>query len=178
MRTLKIIFLGMFLFVAGCGYTTAALLPPELNSIHVETFKNKIDPAGQISDRHTSYIYVPGTEFDITRITIDEFIFDRHLAIKTEKKAAMVLTGELMAIKLFPLSYDGSDNVIEFRLSIFVNLKLYNNLTHKLMWEEKSFMGESSYNTTGTDARTSEDARKDAIRDLAKRIVERTVEAW
>lgn len=178
MRIIKFMLLALFLFVSGCGYTTSSLLPPELDSIYVEPFANKIDPAAQISNKNSSYIYMPNTEYDITRTTIDEFIFDRHLAIKSEKKASMTLEGELTAIKLFPLSYDGADNVTEFRMCIYVNLKLYDNLNGKILWQENSFMGETSYDVSGPNAKTQEDARKYAVRDLAQRIVERTVEAW
>jgi hypothetical protein len=179
MRTLSFFVLSILLVAAaGCGYTTSSLLPPGLDSIHVENFVNKIDPAKEVSDKRSSYSYWPGLETDITRATIDGFIFDRHLDIEGEKKAKMLLEGELTSFRQYPLSYDKNDNVEEFRIEILVNIKLYDNLNGSPMWEERSFMGETTYTITGPNAKTESEAVRAAVKDLAQRIVERVVEAW
>jgi len=41
-----------------------------------------------------------------------------------------------------------------------------------------SFTGNTSYFTTGTQAKSEATAVNDALTDLARRIVERTVEQW
>ncbi|HPN72939.1 MAG TPA: LptE family protein [Candidatus Omnitrophota bacterium] len=165
-------------FLAGCGYTTNTLLPPELDSIHVSNFVNKINPAAEVSDKRMSYTYWPGLENQITRAVIDGFIFDRHLEVKTEAKASMVLKGELVDYKQFPLSYDRSDNVEEMRTQITVNLELYDNTTKELIWSEKGFTGWSSYNLAGPNATTEAEGVRGAVQDIALRVVERVVEAW
>lgn len=162
----------------GCGYTGASLLPEDLKTIHVENFENKIDPTREVSNRRASHSYQPGLEVSITRAVIDEFIFDRNLEIDRESKADLLLSGELVDYSLCPLSYDGDDNVEEFRVEVFVNLELYNNLTGKVMWKEKRFMGQNTYSITGPNSKTESQAVKGAVKDLAQRIVERTVEAW
>ena len=164
--------------VTGCGYTTRSLLPAELNSIHVNNFVNRIDPAAEVSDRRMSYTYWPGLENQITRGVIDEFIFDRHLDVKSEAKAAMLLKGELVDYKQFPLSYDKADNVEEMRTQITVDLELYDSATGELIWKETGFTGWSSYDLAGPNATTEAEGVRRAVRDIARRIVERVVEVW
>jgi hypothetical protein len=177
---MKKMMLGVLIvsFLGGCGYTTSTLLPPELDSIHVSNFVNKIDPAAEVSDKRMSYTYWPGLENQITRAVIDGFIFDRHLDVKSEAKAAMVLKGELTDYKQFPLSYDRSDNVEEMRTQITVNLELYNSVSGELMWKETGFTGWASYDLAGPNATTEAEGVRKAVKDLALRVVERVVEAW
>ncbi|MEA3488909.1 MAG: LPS assembly lipoprotein LptE [Candidatus Omnitrophota bacterium] len=179
MRTIKFTVLTFFLLVsAGCGYTSSSLLPPELDSVHVVNFENKIDPAREVSSRRPTYAYWPGLEIDVTRATIDRFIFDRHLDIKSRKKAALLLKGQLVDFRQLPLSYDKGDSVTELRVEIFVDLELYNNLTGELMWREGRFMGWSSYDIAGPNAEPESGGVRSAVKDLSQRIVERVVEAW
>jgi len=165
-------------WVCGCGYTTSSLLPPELESIHVSNFVNKIDTARVISDKRPVYLYYPGLENEITRTVINKFIYDRALDIKSEKKASLLLNGTLVDLRYEPVSYDTDRDVEEFRVEIMVNIELYNQLTGKLMWKEDSFMGESYYTITGPNAKSDSTALAEAVNDLAQRILERTVEMW
>lgn len=179
MKFLKVfVLLSIIIASAGCGYTTASMLPAELNSIHVDNFVNKINPAQEVSDKRPSYSYWPDLENEITRSVIDGFIFDRHLEVESAKEAALLLKGELISFRQFPLSYDGSENVLELRIEILVDLELYNERTGKLMWKEDSFMGWSSYNLSGENTKSEADGVTLAVKDLSQRIVERVVEAW
>lgn len=166
------------LSVSGCGYTTASLLPPELNSIHVNNFANRIDPTREVSDRRSSYTYRPGTDTRITRAVIDGFIFDRRLDIKPANKAALILDGELIDFKEYPLSYNKGMDIEEFRIEVVVNLKLTDRATGKVMWEEKNFSGQTDYDVVGPNAITENQGTQKAVKDLAQRVVERVVENW
>jgi hypothetical protein len=48
----------------------------------------------------------------------------------------------------------------------------------QILWEENGFTGETSYFVTGTQAISEDQAIQNSIIDLARRIVERTVEQW
>lgn len=172
------IFIVFLLALGGCGYSSSSLLPPELDSINVQNFENSITTTREVSNRRPTYNYWPDLENEVTRAVIDGFIFDRHLDIKNESKSAMILEGELVDFRLLPLSYDKGEDVDEFRVEIYVNLRLINNLTGKLMWKESSFMGWSSYTTSGPNATSEAVAVKKAVKDLSQRIVERVVEDW
>jgi len=167
-----------FIALAGCGYTTTSLLPAELNSIHVDNFKNEINVTQVISDKRSNYSYRPGMENKITNLLVKEFVFNNALEVKSADNAAMLLKGALTDFKLIPLSYNRDENVEETRIEIFVSMELYNQLTGKLMWSEKRFMGEYSFALTGPNSMTEQTAIPYAIDDLVERIVERVVEAW
>ncbi len=167
-----------FVVTSGCGYTTSSLLPPELDSIYVANFANKIDIGAQVSNRRVDYTYRPGLENDITRAVIDQFIFDRALDVKRQDEATLSLKGELTSFRQFPIIYNTDDDVEAYRIEILVNMELYNNLKGELMWRETSFMGQTEYTVEGPNAKTEPEAIQDAVKDLAKRIVERTIEAW
>lgn len=169
-----------FIILCGCGYTTAMVMPRPYTqaSIHVDNFVNKIDVTRETTDRKVYYAYQPGMESDITREVIDRFIFDGNYEVKDAKSAHYLLKGELIDFKREPLRYDANDNVIEYRMSVVVDIEFYDNDNGKLLWCEKHFAGESTYRTTGQFARSETLARQDAVKDLARRIVERTVENW
>ena len=179
MRQVTNLLLTIFIIgLSGCGYTTGSLLPTELDSIHVENFSNAIDPTREMSDRRASYSYRPGLEGNITRAVIDEFIFDGTLKIDNAKQSDLLLRGEFHDFRQFPLSYDGGDNVEEFRVELQVDIELYNKLTGDTLWKENNFVGQTSYTVSGLNAKTENEGVNAAVKDLAQRIVERTVEAW
>jgi hypothetical protein len=165
-------------FVPGCGYKAASMLPPEMDSIHIKNFENEIDVEQVVSDKRATYDYWPALEVDITRAVINSFIFDGTLQVTSERDAKMVLEGVLVDFKLFPLSYDKSDDINEFRVSVTVNLTLYDNVTGDIMWKEPSFQGQSTFTTVGPNAMTEGEAVREAVKDLSVRIVERVVEVW
>jgi len=178
MRTAAILILLCFVMVSGCGYTSSSLLPPELDSIHVSNFVNKIDLGAQVSDKRVDYTYRPGLENDITRAVINQFIFDRALDIKRPKEATLLMKGQLTSYRQYPIIYNTDDDVEAYRIEILVNLELYDNRTGDLMWEENAFMGQTEYTVEGPNAKSEATATQDAVEDIAKRIVERTIEAW
>jgi len=105
-------------------------------------------------------------------------------------KADSRIEGELVEFRRDALRYDASQNVEEWRLSVVVNVRLYDLTTHPAdggtppeggelpLWEEERFTGDTTYFELGANAESESTARDRAIRDLARRIVERTVEDW
>ena len=47
-----------------------------------------------------------------------------------------------------------------------------------MRWTESNFVGETTYFTSGSLAKSENVAIQDALTDLARRIVERTIEDW
>lgn len=171
--------LGLILFTSvGCGYTTGSLLPPRLKTIYVDNFKNKIEIDREVTESARYTLYRPGLENDVTNAVTNRFIFDGNLKIAAKDRADLVLSGELINYTQEAFAYDGEDNVEEYRIKIAVNIKLIDTADNGLMWEENGFTGESTYRTTGRFAASEDTARDEAMEDLAKRIVERTIEGW
>jgi hypothetical protein len=166
------------LFVAGCGYTTRSLLPTEFKTIEVENFVNKIKVMEETSDDRMYVGYRPGLEVEITKAVIDRYIFDGNLKIARPNEADLILKADLIDYKREALRYDVNSNVEEYRIRLVVDMELINAKTNETVWKEKSFSGETTYVTTGPLAKSENAAIRDATADLARRIVERTIEAW
>ena len=172
--------LGLILVLcaSGCGYTTRSLLPSNYKAIYVDSFGNRIKITAEQSNVRMYRGYRPGLEADITKAVIDKFLFDGNLRIASEDNATLILKGEFIDFRKEPLRYDANDNIEEYRLVLTVNMELIDTATSKVVWKENSFSGETTYRTGGTLATDENSALKNAIEDLARRIVERTVEAW
>lgn len=179
MKSKALLFISFAIICAGgCGYTTHSVLPGREASIHVANFVNKIDVTREISNESPYYAYRPAMESDITREIIDRFIFDGNYKIKAPKSATFLLKGDLVDFRREPLRYDSDENVIEYRISVVVDIELRDTKEGEALWQEKHFAGEATYRTTEAFAKSESTAVGEAIEDLARRIVERTVENW
>ncbi len=172
--------LTLFLIISacGCGYTTGSLLPSYLKTIYVDNFKNKIDIDREVTGSSRYMLYRPGLENEVTSDVVDRFVFDGNLKIEKREDADLILTGSLMDYQQEPLRYDDNDNVEEYRVRITVDIELKDVANDKILWTETGFAGEATYKTTGRLAASETTARQEAIEDLARRIVERTIEVW
>lgn len=167
------------LFLSSCGYTTKTLLPPHIKTVYVENFKNSIDIAREISNKNPYQLYTPGLENEVTRAVSDRFILDGNLkVVKDYALADSVLTGEVIEYVKEPLRYNESQDVVEFRVRVAVSVKFLDKREEKIIWEANHFSGESSQRTEGTLKKSEETARAEAINDLARRIIEKTIEVW
>lgn len=164
--------------LAGCGYTTRSLLPSDIKTIRVDNFKNAVNVAAEQSNIRMYRGYRPGMEVDITTTVINKFLLDGTLKIANESSADLILKGELVDFRREPLRYDANDNVEEYRIKLIVNLEMTNRKTGAVMWTENGFAGETTYFAVGSQAKSETAAVTAAIDDLARRVVERTVEVW
>lgn len=170
--------------ICGCGYTTRSMLYGNYNTIYIAPFINKVDITQESYSANKYRIYRPMLETDITKKVINRYLFDGNLKPKKEEGADLVLKGELIEYRKDPLSYNNdSDNVTEYRINIYVNISLWDTKENKLLWEEKNFNGNYSYFTSEDENSANikvpeSTAVNNAIEDLARRIVERTVEQW
>jgi len=171
---MPIFLLLMVIELSGCGYTTRSLIPSSFKTIYIATFLNNIKFDEISSDYRT---YYPGLEIKITNALIDRFVYDGNLRVVKEEEADLKLEGELVDYLKQPLRYSESDEIEEYRLSLVVNLVLKDR-ENKIVWEEKNFIGDATYRLTGPLAKSESEALNDAIADLARRIVNRTVENW
>lgn len=164
--------------LSGCGYTTRSLISQQgYYTIYVRPFVNKIDITSETSVAREYKIYHPLLENDITRKVIDQFILDGNLRLAKEEDADLILGGELINYRKDTLRYTGTDDeeVEEYRVSLVVNLKLYDTSKQTLVWEVGSFVGDTTYIPQEKSEST---AISEAVSDLARRIVNRTVDIW
>ncbi|VAX36533.1 hypothetical protein MNBD_UNCLBAC01-78 [hydrothermal vent metagenome] len=160
--------------LTGCGYTTRSTLPKNLQTIHIEDFKNEIS----YTDGSGRNIYLPLLELDARNAVIDRFLFDGNLKIAEFEDADLILKGRLKSYFRGVLRYTDDQDVEEYRVQITVSFELWDTKRNEIAWSEPGFVGEAEYFVTGSQAITEEAAVKIAIKDLARRIVERTIEDW
>lgn len=171
-------FCVMVIFLAGCGYTTRSMLSDKYRTIYVTPFVNKIDITSE-SDAGSKYkLYRPTIETDVTRYVNNRYLFDGNLRPAKEELADLVLKGEIVEFRKDPLRYLDNDVVSEYRINLIVNISLWDKQEDKLVWKEDNFTGDTTYFTQGSQAKSEDTAVNTALEDLARRIVERTVEDW
>ncbi|MBN1405998.1 MAG: LptE family protein [Candidatus Omnitrophica bacterium] len=178
----RLFFLSALFFLSislsGCGYTTHSLLPAHIKKIHIANFKNSINITQESTDRNIYKTYRARLELDITKAIIDKFIMDGNLKISSAEDADLVLTGELLDFDREPLRYDEADNVQQYRMVLLVSVTLKDVAQNKIMWQFGSFAGSHDYYTFGSQSQSDDSAVNDAMDDLARRIVEQTIEIW
>jgi hypothetical protein len=170
--------LAFALLASGCGYTARPGLAPHLKTVYVKPFVNKIDVTRLTSGHERFPIYRHQMEVDISRAVVNRFQFTGLLRPGRQEQADCRVEGELIDFHRDPLRYSSSSQVEEWRLNIVVNLRFIDQTTGEILWEEPSFTGDTTYFAVGANAESEARALDRAINDLARRIVERTVESW
>ena len=166
------------LLVAGCGYTTRPGLATHLRTIYVKPFVNKIDITRLTTGNEQFPIYRHRMDVDLTNAVIDRYQFTGLLRPASAERADCRLEGDLIGFRRDALRYNASQVVEEWRLNVVVNLRFVDQTTQTLLWEEENFTGDTTYFALGANAESESKALDRAITDLARRIVERTVESW
>jgi len=165
-------------FLSGCGYTTRSMITNKYRTIYIAPFVNKVNITSEVDSGSKYRIYRPMIESDITDYVSNRYLFDGNLRPGEEKSADLILKGEVVEFRKDPLRYDNSDNVSEYRINLVVNISLWDRQENKLLWQENNFTGDTTYFATGAQSKTEDAAVTDALNDLSRRIVERTVEQW
>ena len=166
------------LWSGGCGYTTRPGLAPHLKTIYVKPFVNKIDLTVLPTNEQQFPIYRHGMEVDVTNAVINRYQFTGLLRPASAERASCRLEGELVEFRREALRFDASQQVEEWRLNLVVNLRFIDQTTQTLLWEEQRLTGDATYFAAGAKAESEAPALSRAMTDLARRIVERSVESW
>lgn len=162
------------LFVSGCGYTTSSNLDSRFRAVYVEDFENRIE----YSSASGKDIYIPLLEVKAQNAVVDRFLFDGNLKVSEPQTADLILRGELKSYQRDTLRTTDNEDVLEYRVRITVHFKLWDTRREEMVWDEPRFSGEATYFVSGSEATSEDSAIEEAISDLARRIVERTIENW
>lgn len=164
--------------MAGCGYTTRPGLPGRLKTVYVTPFTNQIDLTQLPTNRERYPVYRHNLEVEITDAVIERYQFTGLLRPTGPSDADCTVKGHLRDFRRDALRFDGSANVEEWRLSLVVDLEFIDGMTGETMWKESGFIGDATYFASGPRAESEQSALDRAIDDLARRVVERSVENW
>ncbi|MDD3982495.1 MAG: LPS assembly lipoprotein LptE [Candidatus Omnitrophota bacterium] len=164
--------------LSSCGYTTRSMITGSYKTVYIAPFVNKVDITGESDSREGYKVYRPMLESDITRTLTRRFLMDGNLKPVGIENADLILKGELVEFRRDPLRYNTDNEVDEYRMNLLVNISLWEPGADKPLWEERNFTGDTTYFVRGAAAKSEDAAVNDALLDLARRIVERTVEQW
>ena len=164
--------------LASCGYSARPGLASHLRTVYVKPFANRIDLTQLTNDYEHFPLYRHGMEVDLTKAVEDRFQFTGLLRLARPDKADSRLEAELMEFRRDALRYDANQNVEEWRLSVVLNVKFYDLRLGEAAWAEDHLTGDTTYFATGANTESEATALDRAIKDTARRIVERTVENW
>ncbi len=185
MKQYTILFLAAVLSViafSGCGYISKSLAHAKSTKIFIKPFENKVDMniTGGYSDMNPYRLYRPGMETKVTDAVINRFLLDGSLKVVSKKEdAELILTGALKNYDKQPLKYNEfTKKVEEYRANIIVDMELADVDNDKVLWKETDFVGYYEFNLIGSNSETEDTAINHAVEDLARRVVERTVEDW
>ena len=174
----QLVIVGALLAGSGCGYTAKSLLPESIRTVSVSPVKNAIDLSSEIGDKNRFRVYRPGVEVDITNAIINRFIFDGNLKVTSLDKADAVVEAKLRDYRRDPLRYSDGDDVQEVRLSIVLDAVVYQARSHKVLWHEEGLTGDTTFFLSGPRAQSEDEAVVKAVEDVARRVVEKTIELW
>ena len=170
--------LSVGMLASGCGYTTRPGLATHLKTIYVKPFVNQINITALTSGDESFPLYRHHMEVDLTNEVLDRYQFTGLLRPAQLDRADCRLEGELIDFHRDPLRYSAAGDVEEWRLNIGVRLKFYDQTTNTILWQEERLVGDTTHFATGPNAESEASALDRAITDLARRIVERSVENW
>lgn len=161
----------LVIFSAGCGYTNKTVLPMGMKTIYVDTVKNKI-PVESV------FAYQPGLEIKITDAVIRLLQRDGNLRVVPKEEADVVLESNLQSLQQEGLRFTSLESVEEYRLLIYLSMKLVDGRTGDVIWTEPSFSGDTNYFVTGNRSVARGEAAERAVAQLARNVVDRIVEDW
>jgi hypothetical protein len=163
---------------AGCGYTTRTGLASHIRSVYVKPFTNKIDMTNPGSRYQSFPVYSHALEVDITNALINQFQINGLLRPVELSQADVRIEGDLVEFRQDALRFSNSNEIEQWRLNVVANVRLYDVSSNEMLWAEDRITGDHDYITIGPNAETEASALQKAIQDLARRVVERTVESW
>ncbi|MFZ3071647.1 MAG: LptE family protein [Thermodesulfobacteriota bacterium] len=152
----KALFLLLILmFIAGCGYHVAGKsggkeFLPGVETVAIPMFENITGNAG--------------VESIITSAVVDEFLN----AVKVEGNADTVLKGVVKSYELKPVSFNKSDVVSEYRLSVVISVKLVKTPDGKVVWHDDNVSDYEDFTVNISDVSATKDAEIAALRKIAK----------
>ncbi len=151
-----------FALISGCGYSNKSLISRKINSIYIPIFENET--------------FRKSLEFDLTNAVKDEIMSNTKLRIAKKDSADTILTGKIQKVTESMLSSNVEDNIVEGRVTIYVDIKLVDRRTGRTLIEEKNVKQSAEYIVKrGENIKT---ASRESLDLLAETIVGHLEEKW
>lgn len=171
--------------MSGCGYSTTSSLDDKYQTIAVAAFQN--------------YSKEYDLQAPLTNAVTRKFITDGRLQVVDAERADLLLEGVITGYDLKGLTYDQDDNVTQFLCVVTAGVRLTDQQSGEILWQEKTMVGETSFYTRASGQSSdrlrgnaevylstvrsfaSEEENRgasEALEQLASDIFYRTIEPW
>jgi hypothetical protein len=116
-----------------------------------------------------------GLEETFTRAVTDAFIEDNRLKIENEKQADAILYVTIKGFERTPYSYDESENVMEYKISISASVVLTEKDSEEELYKNTSF---SEWATYFPLTEVEEDGIDKVAKKFSDKILRNILESW
>lgn len=152
----------LFALISGCGYTSKSLISRKINSIYIPIFENDT--------------FRRGLEFDLTKAVKDEIMSKTKLRILHKDSADTILTGKIVKVTEGMLSSNVADDIVESRVTIFVDIKLVDRITGRTLVEVEELNQSAEFVVRRGENIKS--ASQESLAGLAEKVVYQLEEKW
>lgn len=152
----------IFALISGCGYSTKSLISRKINSIYIPVFDNTT--------------FRRGLEFELTKAVKDEIMSKTNLRIVQKDSADTILYGTIESVTEGILTQDITDNIVESRLTIRVDIKLKDRRTGRVLISENGLKNSAEFIVRRGE--TIDSAAEEGLIELAKVIVYHLEDKW
>ena len=146
----------------GCMYSFKGSLPPHIKSVAIPLFENQ-----------TAEYRINET---ITDLLTQQFIEEGVLRLEDENTADSVLEGVVTGISDAPLTYDVSERVEEYKVTINLQVEWYDKVQDQVRLD-RSFSGWGAYDADQANV-TREDGIEEAISKITDDIINAITANW
>jgi hypothetical protein len=150
----------LLVFCSCCTYSFTGITTG-IKSIAIPTFENE------------SLKY--GLEETFTRAVTDAFIEDNRLKIENEKQADAILQVTIKGFERTPYSFDESENIMEYKISISANVLLVAKETEEELFKNANF---SEWATYYPESEVEEDGIDKVAKKFSDKILQNILESW
>src|SRR3989304_3839422 len=157
-----LVFLMIFFFITGCGYSSKSLLRSNVRSIYVPIFDNDT--------------FRRGYEFDLTKAVRDQILLRTRLSIVDKDEADSILFGKISSVNENAIIEDTMDNIVESRVSVGVDIRWVDKRTGRTIIERKNIQKPTEFIVLRNETLSS--ASNEAFVRVAQSIVEAMEEDW
>jgi hypothetical protein len=152
----------IFALISGCGYSTKSLISRKISSIYIPVFENKT--------------FRRGLEFELTKAVKDEIMSKTNLRIVQKDSADTILNGTIKEVTESVLTQNTRDNIVEGRVTIYVDIKLVDRRTDRTLISENNLQKSAEFIVKRGE--TIDSAAVEGLVGLAELIVDHLAEKW
>ncbi|HBG45520.1 MAG TPA: hypothetical protein DDW94_00860 [Deltaproteobacteria bacterium] len=163
----RFLYILVLLLFAGCGYHVAGKagqMPGGVETLAIPVFTNKT--------------IKPDIESAVTSAFVSEFV----TTVSVAGDAPFVMEGVITAYSLTPVSFTKSDVNQEYRLTVTMSLRILNENTGAVIWQDRSVTDYEDFAVNIDDVAATKDREADALRklsrDTARLVKERMMEGF